>query len=393
MRQLPKGVLPVLATPFTDNGDLDLGALASEIDFVIDQQVDGVVLGMVSEVLRLSSEERETLTEATCRAVAGRVSVTASVGAESLHTAIRYARHAEAAGADAVMAIPPMGTSCGDAELYAYYSQIIESIEIPVVVQDASGYLGRPLTIEMQSNLFSQFGDHALFKPEAQPIGPRLTQLLEATGGAAKVYEGTGDWPWWTATSVASSARCPVRTSPGPLSPCGARWKAETTPGSTRSRARSARSSPSRTASTHSSPSRSTCCTARASSPTPPPAGQSVISLTQPPHVRWIASSNASPTSSASRSHPNDRSQAARDVTSAAPPGAVCTTTVTAMHAALLPFADVAFVGDDGRHLAHRRNRPDDRGACRGLWRTWPSAWTCNPHRRPTVVNTVHHSY
>lgn len=211
MREVPTGVLPVLATPFAENGDIDRAALASEIDFVIEQNVDGVVLGMVSEVLRLSSEERDALTEATCQAVGGRVSVTASVGAESLHTAIRHAKHAEAVGADAVMAIPPMGTSCDDPELSKYFSGIIESIEIPVVVQDASGYLGRPLTIELQANLFEKYGDHALFKPEAQPIGPRLTQLLDATAGKAKVYEGTGGL-----ALVDSYKRGIVGTMPGP---------------------------------------------------------------------------------------------------------------------------------------------------------------------------------
>ena len=189
---VPTGVLPVLATPFDEDGAIDTGALASEIDFVVEHQVDGVVLGMVSEVLRLSSEERDALVTATCRAVGGRVSVTTSVGAESLHTAVRHARHAQAAGAAALMAIPPLATVCDDLELFSYYSRIIESVEIPVVVQDASGYLGRPLTIELQADLFAKYGDRALFKPEAQPIGPRLSQLLFATDGRAKVYEGTG---------------------------------------------------------------------------------------------------------------------------------------------------------------------------------------------------------
>jgi len=205
------GVLPVLATPFTENGDLDTASLASEIDFVIDQKAHGVVLGMVSEVLRLSSEERDRLTAETCHIVNGRVSVTTSVGAESLHTAVRHAKHADAVGADAVMAIPPMGTNCDDRELYQYYSGIIESIDIPVVVQDASGYLGRPLTIELQVNLFTKYGDRALFKPEAQPIGPRLSLLLEATGGQAKVYEGTGGL-----ALVDSYKRGIVGTMPGP---------------------------------------------------------------------------------------------------------------------------------------------------------------------------------
>ena len=211
MPTTPAGVLPVLATPFTSTGDIDIAALHEEIDFVIANKVDGVVLGMVSEVLRLSSEEREALTEATCRAVDGRVSVTASVGAESLHTANRYARQAQQSGVTAVMAIPPIATACDDAELHTYFSGIIESVDIPVVVQDASGYLGRPLTIELQARLWREFGDRALFKPEAQPIGPRLTQLLAATEGRAKVYEGNGGL-----ALVDSHRRGIVGTMPGP---------------------------------------------------------------------------------------------------------------------------------------------------------------------------------
>ena len=211
MVYVPTGVLPVLATPFDDAGELDPDALAREIDFVFDQQVDGVVIGMVSEVLRLSSEERDTLVAATCKAVNGRGTVTMSVGAESTHTAVRHAKHAQAVGATAVMAIPPMATACGDEELYGYYCAIIEAIEIPVVVQDASGYLGRPLTIELQARLFSAYGDHALFKPEAQPIGPRLSQLLQATDMEANVYEGTGGL-----ALVDSYRRGIVGTMPGP---------------------------------------------------------------------------------------------------------------------------------------------------------------------------------
>jgi dihydrodipicolinate synthase/N-acetylneuraminate lyase len=211
VRAIPTGVLPVLATPFTSDGEINTGALDNQVEFVIEHKANGVVLGMVSEVLRLSSEEREALTEATCHAVDGRVSVTASVGAESVVTATRYAKHAEAVGADAVMAIPPTNTACDDRELYGYYSRILDAVQIPVVVQDASGYLGRPLSIALQAALLDQYGDRALFKPEAQPIGPRLTQLLKATGGRARVYEGTGGL-----CLVDSYRRGIVGTMPGP---------------------------------------------------------------------------------------------------------------------------------------------------------------------------------
>ena len=60
-------------------------------------------------------------------------------------------------------------------------------------MQDASGYVGRPISIEMQAQLFNENGpDRVLFKPEATPIGPRLTALHEATSHRAMIFEGTG---------------------------------------------------------------------------------------------------------------------------------------------------------------------------------------------------------
>ena len=52
-------------------------------------------------------------------------------------------RHAQSLGATAVMAIPPIAVGVPDSELSAYYEALLAAIDIPVVVQDASGYVGR----------------------------------------------------------------------------------------------------------------------------------------------------------------------------------------------------------------------------------------------------------
>ena len=46
----------------------------------------------------------------------------------------------------------------GEGELLAFYRRIIEGIRIPVIVQDASGYVGRPMPIVMQARLLDEFG-------------------------------------------------------------------------------------------------------------------------------------------------------------------------------------------------------------------------------------------
>ena len=150
-------------------------------------------MAMLSELLRMSREERVELAEATCRVGRARGAVIISVGAESSKVSERFARQAESAGADAVMTIPPMSVGVGESELAAYYCRIIQTTSIPVIVQDASGYVGKPMTIRVQARLLDEFGpDRVLYKPEANPIGPKLSELREATGGRARVFGGTG---------------------------------------------------------------------------------------------------------------------------------------------------------------------------------------------------------
>src|SRR5262245_213739 len=192
-RRKLRGVLPVFQTPYHTDETLDLATLEKEIAWLHDCGADGIVMAMVSETLRLSSAEREELAAVACRFGTSRGPVIISVGAESSKVAEHYAKHAEANGADAVMAIPPVSVILGEAELANYYARIVRAIHIPVIVQDASGYVGRPMSIAMQAQLLDEFGpERVMFKPEASPIIPRLVELLKATKGRARVFEGTG---------------------------------------------------------------------------------------------------------------------------------------------------------------------------------------------------------
>jgi 4-hydroxy-tetrahydrodipicolinate synthase len=186
------GVVPVLQTPYFDDESIDFVTLEREINWLFDAGADGIALAMVSEVLRLSTEERRSLAEAACRLAKGRGFVAISVGAESSRLAEEFARHAEQAGADALMAIPPVTTALDEEQLYVYFVRVLQVTTLPLIVQDASGYVGRPLPLSLYGHLLAEFGPRIYFKPEATPIGPRLTALRDATRGHARVFEGTG---------------------------------------------------------------------------------------------------------------------------------------------------------------------------------------------------------
>jgi 4-hydroxy-tetrahydrodipicolinate synthase len=187
-----QGVLPVFQTPYHDDESIDFDTLAQELDWLFAQGADGIVMAMVSETLRLSTDERKALAKAATEAAKGKGVSIISVGAESSKVAEEFARHAESVGADAVMAIPPISVGAGEDELKRYYERILNAISIPLIVQDASGYVGRPMSIAMQAALFNRYGERVLFKPEASPIGPRLSALLDATAGKAPIFEGSG---------------------------------------------------------------------------------------------------------------------------------------------------------------------------------------------------------
>ncbi len=187
-----EGVLAVFQTPFHEDESIDFATLEREIGWLFERGATGVVMGMVSETLRLSHTERKAVAAAVCH-YANNIGVSImSAGAESSVVAVELAQHAESVGADAVMVIPPISTASSEDELRRYYERIIQAIKIPVVVQDASGYVGRPMSIAMQAELFKTYGERIMFKPEATPLGPRLSALHVATGGKAIIFEGSG---------------------------------------------------------------------------------------------------------------------------------------------------------------------------------------------------------
>ncbi|MBC8870409.1 MAG: dihydrodipicolinate synthase family protein [Planctomycetes bacterium] len=224
MPETISGVLPVVHTPFLEDESIDYESLARQIEWAFAQGAHGYCTGMVSELLRLSTKERVLLNETLAEANAGRGVFIAGVGAESTRQAIEYAQAAEDSGCDAIMAIPPISTALPPRELLGYFSTLAEHVDLPLVVQDASSYVGQPIPQDVCVRLLDDFGpDRVLFKPEAAPVGPNLSALRDSTGGQAQIFDGSGG-----VSLVDCYRRGIVGTMPGMefLSGIVALWKA-----------------------------------------------------------------------------------------------------------------------------------------------------------------------
>ena len=124
------GVLPIVQTPFTDDDRIDDDALRREIDWVFAVGADGAGTGMVSELLRLSVDERRGLAERLVDFTAGRGATFMAVTAETTRQAVELARHAERAGCDAVMAAPPVTAALSEAALVDHFCALADGRKV-----------------------------------------------------------------------------------------------------------------------------------------------------------------------------------------------------------------------------------------------------------------------
>src|SRR5687768_567087 len=110
-----EGVIPAVVTPFDERGEIDADALRTDAARLLDEGCTGLVgTGTMGEAASLSRDERRLVVEALVEAAEGRAAVTAGVSAETPRAAAAYAADAAAAGASALMMLPPLGYE-GDA--------------------------------------------------------------------------------------------------------------------------------------------------------------------------------------------------------------------------------------------------------------------------------------
>lgn len=203
------GVLPVLHTPLDTDGSIDVPTLERQIDWAFEVGAQGVVIAMVSEVLRLGYHGRKELASYVCRAVQGRGFTVISVGAESIKESLDFAHHAQELGASAVMAIPPVSISLGSAQTAGYFAAIARGISIPLVVQDASSYVGAAIDLSVYLNLLDEFGEERIFSSLRLVPSVRISRncAMRPKGVHASSRAPVGSI-WSTATVAVLSVLC-----------------------------------------------------------------------------------------------------------------------------------------------------------------------------------------
>jgi dihydrodipicolinate synthase/N-acetylneuraminate lyase len=145
-----KGVNPPMLTPFTEDGEVDYEGLQTLVSFLRDR-VDGVfITGSYGCGALMSLEERKKVTEVTMKAAAGKISVIVMVGTTNNRETVELAKHAEAAGVDAVCAVGPYYFTHNDDSICYFFDDLVKSVKnIPVYVYNNPKFQGYPMSLKV----------------------------------------------------------------------------------------------------------------------------------------------------------------------------------------------------------------------------------------------------
>ena len=130
-----EGIIAPMATALTHGEKIDVKTTRILVDFLIDGGIDGLFpLGTSGEFALFDREERKTVVETVVDQTNSRVPVLAGVSDPSLENILAFAKDAEEAGADAIVATPPYYYTTSEDGLFSHFETIARKSGLPLVV-------------------------------------------------------------------------------------------------------------------------------------------------------------------------------------------------------------------------------------------------------------------
>ncbi len=187
----PQGIYPMLYAFFGADGRLDRDATRRQVRAFARNGAHGMaVLGLATEVGKLSDGERRQLVEWVAEDLGGKLPLAVTVNAPSIHAQVDFARFAQSMGASWVILQPPPERDAGDDFLVRFFGSVADRVDLPVAIQNAPEYMGIGLAPEGIARLARNHANFRILKGE----GPVLTirRVIEQTQGRIRVFNGRG---------------------------------------------------------------------------------------------------------------------------------------------------------------------------------------------------------
>jgi dihydrodipicolinate synthase/N-acetylneuraminate lyase len=185
----PSGIYPMLYAFFAKDGKLDRTAMHAQVNACVANDAHGIaVLGLATEVAKLTESERYLVVEWVAEDLAGRLPLAVTVFGDSVEKQVDFARHARRCGAAWVILQPPRVGVAGDAELVAFFGHVMVQLDMPVAVQNAPEYIGIGLTDDGITALASEHPNFTVLKGEGPVLS--IQRIIERNGDRLAVFNG-----------------------------------------------------------------------------------------------------------------------------------------------------------------------------------------------------------
>lgn len=187
-----RGVYPAATTQFNADSSIDFEASQGVLDALVKDGVHGlIVLGTCGENNSLDADEKRAALKAAVEVVAGRVPVVVGVSEMTTDRAARFAKDAEALGADALMVLPAMVYVPTELELEHHFRTVAAATGLPMML-----YNNPPAyRVSITTSVLQRLADvpNIVAVKESAPDTRRFTDLLNVFGDRYILMAGLDD--------------------------------------------------------------------------------------------------------------------------------------------------------------------------------------------------------
>jgi len=190
-----QGVYVIAATPFKDDGALDLDSADRMIDFYLERGADGLtLLGIMGEAPKLTAEESVAFIRRVVRRVKGRIPIIVGVSSPGLAATKALADSAMNDGAAGVLVAAPSALRTDD-QIFSYFESVAETLgAIPFSLQDYPLASGVQIAPKVILRVVEALPTCVMLKHEDWPGLNKISALRAASDrGARRISILTGN--------------------------------------------------------------------------------------------------------------------------------------------------------------------------------------------------------
>ena len=144
-----EGTYVAMVTPFKEDGSIDEEGFRSNINYLIERGVSGLVgAGTTGESATLSHEEHQNVIDILVDEVDGRVETIAGTGSNATSEALSLTKYAYDAGSDAALLITPYYNKPQQHAMIEHYKTIAEAVDIPLIAYNVPSRTGINMDVD-----------------------------------------------------------------------------------------------------------------------------------------------------------------------------------------------------------------------------------------------------